>query len=37
MVLKVLFQKLCCQTSNFSVFIAKIILEVLLYYDQASY
>ena len=31
MVLKVLFQKLSCQTSiNFSVFIAKIILEVLL-------
>ena len=34
MVLKILFQKLCCQISiNFSVFIAKIILEVLLYYD----
>lgn len=34
MVLKVLYQKLCCQTStDFSVFIAKIILEVLLCYD----
>ena len=37
MVLKVLFQKLCCQTSiNFSVFIAKIILKVLRYYINFS-